>query len=784
MWYKLGKFILKFRLILLILLLAITAFMAYKASQVEMSYEFSKAVPESNSKYKDYLAFRQRFGDDGNTMVLGIQQKDFFNQNIFNEVANLNNQLKKISGVQNILSVPDAVKLVRNDTLQKLQTKKIFQSSYNNQQLLDSDKKTFTNLPFYQNLLYNPATNAYLSGLQLNRNTINSKGRTKLIDSILEPINSFEKNTGIKVHISGLPFIRTTIANRIAKEMNLFLIGSFILSAITLLIFFRSASATIMSLLVVGMGVIFSLATMVLFGYKITLLTALIPPLIVVIGIPNCIYFLNKYHTSFKENNDKQKAIVNMVGRMGIVTLFCNITAAIGFVVFAFTQSALLKEFGEVAGINIMALFFISLIFIPVVLSYLPPPKEIHVRYLDNKLLEKVLVRIESWTFNHSIPVYVTTVIIIITSIFGMMRLKSEGFIVDDLPKNDKIYTDLKWFEKNFNGVMPLEIEVDTKKKNGLFRNLTPIEKIDEFSQYIASRPETAKPLSFVEGMKFAKQSFYDGDSTNYTTPTEFDIPVMGNFLKSTKTASSSSNGFNKLLTNFVDSTKQIARISVNMKDIGSAKLPQLLNDFQKKSNQIFDTSNYKITFTGTSVTFLEGTSFIIAGLKQSILWAFILIALCMLYLFKSLRILFCSLIPNLVPLLVTAGVMGWIGIALKPSTVLIFSVALGIAIDVTIRFLVNYKQELPHRNNEVEITLRQTIRHTGISIIYTSLVLIAGFIIFVFSDFGGTKALGWLTSLTLIVGTITNLVLLPVLIYSLRKKDKVELISNQPVNN
>ncbi|MEP6845863.1 MAG: MMPL family transporter, partial [Panacibacter sp.] len=567
-------------------------------------------------------------------------------------------------------------------------------------------------------------------------------------------------------------YIRTNVSDRIQKEMYWFLIGSLLLSAITLLIFFRSFSAMLMSLLVVMMGVIWSVGTMVLFDYKITLLTALIPPLIVVIGIPNCIYFLNKYHTSYRDTNDKQEALVTMVGRMGVVTLFCNIAAAIGFAVFAFTESALLKEFGVVSGINIMMLFVISLIFIPSVLSFLPSPKSKHVKYLDNKFLEKILVRIERWTFHHAKTIYVVTGIILIAAVIGITKLKSEGYIVDDLPKNDNVYTDLKWFEKNFDGIMPLEITIEAKRKNGLLRTLEPIEKINEFSQYIADRPETAKPLSFVEGLKFAKQAYFDGDSVNYTTPTEFDMPLMGKYLKQDKNDTASANsGLNKMLRSFIDSNKQTARISVNMKDIGSAKLPLLLKDFDSVSKATFDTAKYKVTFTGTSVTFLEGTSYIINGLKESIMWAFLLIALCMLYLFRSARILLCSLIPNLVPLVITAGVMGWTGIALKPSTVLIFSVALGIVIDVTIRFLVNYKQELPLRNNDVEDTLIQTIRHTGISIIYTSLVLIAGFIIFCISDFGGTKALGWLTSLTLLVGTVTNLVLLPVLINTLVKK-------------
>lgn len=770
MWYRLGKFILKFRLALLIALLLLTSLMGYYASRVRLSYDFSKAIPEDNPKYLAYESFKNRFGDDGNSMVMGIQAKDFFSLPVFNALDSMEKNLKKIRGVVSVMSVPSAVNLVRNDSLQKFQTVEIFHAPYTSQAALDSDRNTFLSLPFYNKLLYNTDSSAYAVSLQLNKNIINSKARTNLINAILVPIHVFENSTGLTFHISGLPYIRTTIADRLARELNLFLLGSFLLSALVLLLFFRSFSAMLMSLGVVAMGVVWSLATMVFLGYKITLLTALIPPLVVVIGIPNCIYFLNKYHTSYRETGNKNEAIITMIGRMGIVTLFCNIAAAIGFAVFALTRSALLKEFGEVSGINILGLFLISLIFIPVILSYLPPPREREVKYLENKLFERILLRMEKWTFHHARWVYLVSAIVVVFSIFGMLRLKSEGFIVDDLPKNDAIYTDLKWFEANFNGVMPLDIEVDTKKKDGLFRSLSPLNKINEFSKYIAAQPETAKPLSLADGMKFAKQAFYGGDSESYALPTEFEIPLMRNFLK-TKASQATPNVFDKLVHTYVDSSKQVARISVSMKDIGSAKLPVLLNKFQLKAAKIFDTANYRVTFTGASVTFLEGTSFIIRGLKQSIFWAFILIALCMLYLFRSLRIVLCSLIPNLIPLMATAGIMGWLGITLKPSTVLIFSIALGIAIDVTIRFLVNYKQELPHFRGAVKPTLEQTIRHTGISIIYTSLVLIAGFIIFCMSHFGGTRALGWLTSLTLVMGTLTNLALLPVLIYSLRNR-------------
>ena len=770
MWFTLGNWIIKNRVSLLFALLLTTCIMGYYASKVELSYEFARAIPIDNPKYKEYQLFRKRFGDDGGLMVIGVEAKDYYSIKNINALVDLGKNLKEIKGVESILSIAEAVTLIKNDSTERLVAKKIFDPNITTQQQLDSGRAAFENLPFYNGLLYNPTTNTYLTGIGVNKDLINTTGRTDLVASIMKEVDIYEKTTGFTVHKSGLPFIRTTLSDLVKKEMKYFLLGSLILSAITLLIFFRSVSSMIMSLMVVMIGVIWSVGTVVLMGYKITLLTALIPPLIVVIGVPNCIYFLNKYHTSIKTSGDKRGAIVNMVGRMGIVTLFCNIAAAIGFAVFALTKSAILKEFGAVAGLNIMVLFVISLIFIPSVLSFLPLPQPRQLKYLDNKILISFLERIERWTIHHQKPVYIVTIIITGIAIAGIFRLKSEGFIVDDLPKTDKIYTDLKWFEKNFGGVMPLEVVVDTKKKNGVTSSLKALDRIEEFSNYIRQDSNVARPLNIVEGLKFAKQAYYDGDSLSYTAPSEFDMPFLAPYLKGKKDTSKTNAAFNNLLTGFIDSNKQFTRISISMKDIGSLKLPVLLDTFQKHANAIFDTANYHVKFTGASVTFLEGSRFIINGLKESIMWAFLLISLCMLYLFRSFKILICSLIPNVIPLIITAGVMGWSGVSLKPSTVLVFSVALGIAIDVTIRFLVNYKQELPVHKHHVEQTLVQTIRHTGISIIYTSLVLIAGFVIFCFSGFGGTKALGWLTSLTLVVGTITNLVLLPVLILTLKK--------------
>jgi uncharacterized protein len=768
MWKALGEGILKYKWILLLLLLGATAFMAWHASKVKLSYEFSNAIPTDNPKYKAYQSFRKKYGEDGNLLVIGLQSSNIFQQALFNDYTKLHDDLKKLDGVDDVISLPSAVNLLKDSATEKLQAKNIF-TAITTQEQIDSAKAVFYSLPFYRGLLYNPETGAWLMGVRINKTVLNSEKRNAVVDNISKLANDFGAKHKLDIHLSGLPLIRTILAARIAKEARWFTIGSVALSALILLLFFRSVSAMLLSLAVVVIGVIWSFGTIELFGHKITLLTALISPLVVVIGIPNCIYFLNKYHTTYRQTGDKKVAIVQMIAKMGVVTLFCNISAAIGFAVFALTKSAILKEFGQVAGFNIMMLFFISLILIPAALSVLPPPKERHVKYLNNALLQRWLDRLERWSLNHRRLIYGLTAAVLVVAVIGMFRLKTVGYIVDDLPKTDKIYTDLKFFESNFKGVMPLEIVVDTKKKYGVSRNLNNLLRIDTFSQYLAAQPYIGKPLSIAEGLKFAKQAFFEGDSVNFSMPAEYDLPALSQYL-SMRNDGSNNNSFTKLVSSFMDSNRQEARISVSMQDVGSARLPLILDSIHNKANTIFDSTKYNVQLTGTSVTFVEGSRFIINGLKESILWAFLLIALCMLYLFKSLRILLCSLIPNVVPLIITAGIMGWAGVAIKPSTVLVFSVALGIAIDITIRFLVNYKQE-SKGITDAKKNVISTIHSTGLSIIYTSVVLIAGFVIFCFSGFGGTQSLGWLTSITLISATITNLVLLPAMLIDLRKR-------------
>lgn len=770
MWYRVADLIIRFRIPLLIVMLAFTTFMGYKATQVQLSFDYTNAIPTDNPRYKDYMTFKNTFGDDASNMMIGVQENDLFRPDFLNDYIKLSASLAKAPYVEHVLGLPTAVSVTKDQT-GKMGVQQIFPDSVTAQNS-DSLRNRFLSMPFYQGLLYNPETKTYLMAVRINKDVLNSIRRVEVIDHIVAIADSFGEAHQVEMHYSGLPLIRTQMANKVNHELKLFLILSFAFTAVILLIFFRSLSAVLISMVVVAMGVIWSFGTTALLGYKLTLLTGVIPPLIVVIGIPNCIYFLNKYHASFAERARKIPALKEMVGKMAIVTLFTNLTAAIGFGVFFFTKSIILSEFGLVAGLNIMGLFLISLVLIPAIISFLKPPKARHTNYLESKWMNRLLDSFTTLVFHNRKWIYTGTLVVCALSVAGMLRLQAVGHIVDDLPQTDKIYTDLKFFERNFKGVMPLEIMINTKKKYGALTSLNTWERVDSFSNLLQSYDEIGGGLSLIKGVKFVKQGITGGGAEDYALPSSMEFSALRPQLISAfrKGTSDKDGQLNQLLYSFIDSMGGVIRLSVNMADIGSKRLPVLLDHIKDQATQIFGKEDYDITFTGTTITFLEGSRFIINSLRDSLLLAFAMILICMIILFRSWRIVAIAIVTNVVPILITAGLMGWLDVALKPSTVLVFSVALGITVDVTIRFLVNFKQELSTHDEDIEMTVRRTIRDTGLSIIFTSMILVVGFGVFAVSDFVGTKSLGYLTALTLLLAMLFNLTLQPALLVWMAK--------------
>ena len=600
--------------------------------------------------------------------------------------------------------------------------------------------------------------------LTLDKEKINNKGRIELIKDIEHEVEAFSQKHNIEVHYSGMPYIRTKTMKMVKNELMLFMVLSMLVASIVLFLFFRSFKAVLFPMLIVVISVIWSMGTVALLGYEITILTGIIPPLLVIIGVENCIFLLNKYHHEFRDHGNKIKALSRVVVRTGNATFLTNLTTATGFASFIITGNKLLVEFGIVAAINIMVVFVLSIFLIPILYSYLAPPEVKHLKHLDNKNTKRIIEIVVNMVQFHRKAIYITAGIAIVVAVIGVSKLKTTGNVVDDIPHGHPMYVDLLFFEKEFKGILPFEISIDTRKPRGVMQ-MSTIEKISQLQDTLAKYPEFSKPLSVAELVKYSKQAFYNGDPEMYSLPNNQERNFILQYLPSLKSSRKT------ILNSFVDTSLSKTRISVQMANIGTRDIQRIKDDLQPKIDSIFNPKKYDVEITGTSIVFLKGTDYLVHNLMTSLILAVIVIAILLGLLFTSFKMVAVSLVPNMLPQLMTAALMGYLAISIKPSTILIFSIALGISVDNAIHYLSRYRLALKHNNWNIKVSVFSALRETGFSMIYSSIVLFLGFSIFTLSTFGGTKSMGFLVSFTLLIALFSNLLLLPSLLLTLDER-------------
>lgn len=763
MWVFIVRHILRNRLGNLIGIALLTVFMAYNAFHIQLSYESGSLLPASDSATITYNEFSKRFGKEDGVFFIAVEDKDFFQLEKYNDWYDLTTNIRKVNGVQEVISITRLYHLVKNDSIKKFDFKPVCDHKPSSQAEVDSLKNTIYSLHFYDGLLYNKKTGVHLMAITLEESKLRTKDRVDLIKEIKGMAEGYSKKHNILIHYSGLPYIRVITAKKLEKELLIFMGLAMLITAIILLIFFRSFKAVFFPMVIVMICVTWVLGSMTLMGYKITMLTSIIPPLLIVIVVENCIFLLNKYHYEFKNHGNKVKSLARAVQRIGSANLITNAATAAGFGAFISTGNRFLIEFGVIASINIMVAYVLCLVLIPIFFSYLPPPKQRHIQHLEKGIVGKLLEKIRFVFLHRRNYVYITALVLLVISAFGMVQLKTTGRIVDDIPHKDIMYKDLMFIEEHFQGVMPFEIAIDTKKVKGV-QKMSTIQSIDDLQRELEKFPELSKSLSIAEVLKFAKQAFYNGKESMYSLPNNNEKNFILSYVPVAK------RGERNLLSSIVDSSGQYTRISTRMANVGTNDIQRIQEQLRPKIDSIFPKDKFDVQFTGTSVVFLKGTHYLDQDLFTSLLLAVLMISLLMALLFTSLRMILVSLIPNIIPLLMTAAMMGYFGIPVKPSTVLIFSIALGISVDNTIQFLSRYRLQLKHHKWAIRESVIAAISETGFSMIYSSVVLFFGFIIFVMSSFGGTQSLGYLIAFTLVVALLSNLFILPSLILTLDK--------------
>ena len=773
-WDATARLILRNRIAILTFIGLCTALMASQWGKMKFTYTEANLLPDDHPVNLHYEQFLNIFGEEGNLIVIGVKDNSLFSVKNMNSWIDLSKSFEDNENVDNVITIQDLKKLKKDTQNKKFEFEPLLKDSIESKyELIKLKKSLTTDYPVYDNILFNSESESIRTGIFLKKSIVNTSSRKSFIYKDLIPkIEEFEKTSKINVHISGMPYVRTLNSQNIIDEIEIFIIAAILITSLIFFFFFRSYRATFISMLVVIIGVMWTFGILGFLEYEITVLTALIPPLIIVIGIPNCIFLINKYQHEVNKHGNKAKSLQRVITKVGNATLMTNTTTASGFATFIITQSKLLTEFGTVASMSIMAIFILCLLIIPIIYSYMPIPSDKHLEHLNKKWINKLGDWIESTVKSRNIVIYITSVCLLVLSIIGMYQIKTSGSLLEDMPKNAGFYKDIEFYEKEFNGVMPLEILINTKRSKGVLKRST-LKKMNALEDLIIEIPELSKPISVVSLVKYTKQAFYNGNPKYYQLPTAQENSFIMSYAKNT------SNNLS-LLKNYVDTTGQYARITTFIKNSGIDEMDRIEEALNNEIRKQFD-DRYEVSITGKAYLFQKGTNFLIKNLILSLTLAIILISLFMAYMFRSFRMIVISLVPNLLPLLITAGVMGYLGVSIKPSTILVFSIAFGISVDDTIHFLAKYRQELISSRWSIKKSVFAALRETGVSMFYTSIVLFFGFSVFITSNFGGTVALGALISGTLLLAMMANLILLPTLLLSLERSIANKKVLKEP---
>jgi predicted RND superfamily exporter protein len=770
-WEFIARLILTYRITILVIIVAITIFLGLQWKNLSMTYTEANLLPKKHIVNRQYDDFLTKFGEEGNLIVIGFKDPNFFTPKAFAAWNELMTGLKNSKDVELVVSLNDLKKLQKDTLAEKFELVPfINQNQTVNPAYLQKIKlELFNNLPFYEGLLFNKKSGSIRSAIYLKKSIVNTAERkTFILENLIPKIDKFEKTTGIDLRVSGMPYIRTINAENMKGEIGLFIGAALLITSLIFFFFFRSYRATFISIFILLFGVMWSFGTLGLLHYRITILTAIIPPLIIVIGITNCIFLINKYQQEIKMHHNQAKALQRVISKIGVSTLMTNLTTAAGFATFMITGNDLLFEFGLVTSINVITVYLLTLVVVPIMYSFMHVPKEKHLYHLSKTYLSSVLDWVEHIVKTKRTYIYSIYGLLLVFSVIGVVQMKVSGSLIGEMPKSASFFKDIVFFEKEFNGVMPLEIMIDTKHKKGVMK-LTTMKKMDELQKTIEQIPELSKPVSIVNLVKYSKQAFYNGKPEYYEVPTSQEQVFILSYAKN-----ATKNSKENLMKSYVDSTGQYARITTFMKDIGTKDMSKIEGKLRTKIEEIFPKDRYEVTLTGKALVFQKGTTYLINNLIESLIFAIFLIAGLMAYMFRSAKMIFVSVITNILPLCITSGLMGYLGIPLKPSTILVFSIAFGISVDNAIQFMAKYRHDLIQNNGKIKKSVFSALRETGISTFYTSIVLIFGFAIFTLSSFGGTVALGGLISCTLLFAMFANLLVLPALVLTFEKRKTI----------
>ncbi len=756
---KLANFIVKYRIPLFTILMILFILSALVARKVQ--FDFSpKTIFMTKDPELDFLEkFEETFSPSDNLVyVLLLHDKNVFNYESLKAIQKMTQEIENLEGIDNVLSLTNANLIEGTQDGFNIVTP--LENIPKDPKELKKIEERFLHEPLVVKQLISRDAKATVIIAQFDSEHTEDNQRKPIIEKIEKIVKANRDH--LKVYFGGMPVISKAYADILKHDLIVFTSLAMLINIIVLILIFRNFHGVIIPLGVVIISTIMTIALAVITGQKLNALNNIIPPFLLVYGLADSIHQINRYYEEVPRYPKKLDAIRAMLAAMALACLMTSVTTAVGFAANYTAKISIVKKFGLLAAGGVMIAYVVTIIFVPSMLSFFKKPDIWIKRELESGLLGKILVKISGINERHTRLVLLLAILTVALSILGITHMRIEHRMLQELKADHPVSVANRTMEKHLSGIIPLEIAVYSNEPDRM-KDPELLKKLDKLEEFIEKQEGVSNVISFMDLLKRMNQAFHNDDPKYYKIPDDKNLIAQYLLLYS---MSGGQDLTGKLITE--DYSKM--RISIRTKDYGSKWFFNLLKKVKRYQKQLKLPPDVKIHYTGSSLIVNKALDHVVKDLMSSFIVAFFLVFLLVFIEFGSVRLAALSMIPTTLPMIFTMGFMGFVGIPLRMSTVVIFSISMGIAIDNVIHYIARYREEL-REGLGYHTAMYKTIITSGRAIVSTTFLVVAGFLILVTSNFVATIDLGLLGSITIFVGLISALFFLPVLILILRPK-------------
>ena len=744
----------------LLILAAVSAFFITGLGDVSFDYDFEKFFPQDDPETQFFNEYRETFGSDNDFVLIGIlNEEGIFREPFLRKVASLTDSLKTVSYVTDVQS-PTTVEQLRFDPLFGAPIERPY-LRYDDPSKYTKDSLRIYQQPELLGTLFSASGKAVCVFLKTEEYI--SKAEADTLDQDLERVLSHF--TFDEIHVAGRASGQAYYVELLQNEFVLFISLSIILIAAFLIVAFRSFWGVWVPLLVVLMAVIWTVGLLARTGHPLGIMLNVLPVIVFVVGVSDVVHLVTRYFEELRQSRPKMQALKTAFREVGLATFLTSLTTGIGFLTLLTSGIQPIDEFGVYTAIGIFLAFILAFTLLPAVLALSKIPRAVD--HPTNRLFwDRRLRKLFRFVLKNRLGVMVGSALVFLISVGGAVLIESNNYLLEDLRESDPLQQHFRFMEEHFGGVRPFEMHITVVDDDKTIWNLEVLHELDELSTYLDTAYGVGAQMSVLQVVKSMNQSQHNGRIEHYRLPdseAQFE-KLMG------KIESADRGGF---LRAIASEDGRYARIGGRIPDLGNIAVSKKDRKLAAFFEEEIDSDLFKYKLTGTSVLIDLNNEALSTNMIYGLLIAFGVIALIMGLLFKSLKMVLLTLIPNMLPLIMIAGIMGYAGIPLKVSTSIIFTIAFGIAVDDTIHFMSKLKLELM-KGKSMIYAIKRTVLSTGKAIVVTSVILCAGFILLIFSNFLGTYYIGLLISMMLLFAVLADLVLLPVLLILFNNKPGV----------